>query len=100
MPNEKKLYSQMSREELLEEIRWIQSEKENAEFPSQRAVAERKLYTAQAYLLNPADFPPGLYKVEGIQLPFEVAYVNGIMAWGKLDNDPEASFPISMLTRF
>ncbi|MEK8129825.1 DUF1811 family protein [Paenibacillus filicis] len=96
----KKLYSQMTKGELQEEIRQARSELEKAEFASQRAVAERKLLTAQAYLLDPADYGPGLYKVDGVQLPFEVKYLNGIMAWGRLGDDPEASFPISMLTRF
>ncbi|SDC77851.1 Protein of unknown function [Paenibacillus sp. UNCCL117] len=96
----KKLYSQMTEAELQEEMRLARAELERAEFPSQRAVAERKLVTAGAYLLNPADYGPGLYKVDGVQIPFEVAYINGIMAWGKLGDGTEASFPISMLTRF
>ncbi|WP_159887676.1 DUF1811 family protein [Paenibacillus puerhi] len=96
----KKLYSQMTEAELQEEIRLARKELEKAVFASQRAVAERKLFTAQAYLLNPADFGPGLYKVDGVQIPFEVAYIHGIMAWGKLGDETEASYPISMLTRF
>jgi hypothetical protein len=96
----KKLYSQMSRPELQEEIAQARAEMDEAEFASQRAVAERKLFTAQAYLLDPADYAPGLYKVDGVQIPFEVEYLNGIMAWGKLGDGSEASFPISMLTRF
>ncbi|GCL71201.1 DUF1811 domain-containing protein [Paenibacillus naphthalenovorans] len=96
----KKLYSQMTPEELQTEMKLLQEEIQRAEFPSQRSVLERKYYAAKAYTLNPADFPPGLYKVDGEQLPFEVHYVNGIMAWGTLGQEPDASFPISMLTRF
>lgn len=95
----KKLYSQMSKEELEAEMKQIRGEMDKAEFLSQRAVLERKYLTAKAYTLNKEDFPPGLYKVDGQQLPFEVEYINGIMAWGRMGDDPEASFPISMLSR-
>ncbi|MBP1156177.1 MULTISPECIES: DUF1811 family protein [unclassified Paenibacillus] len=95
----KKLFSQMTPEELQTEMKLLQSEMQRVEFPSQRSVLERKYFAAMAYTLNPADYPPGLYKVDGVQLPFEVHYVNGIMAWGKLGQEPDASFPISMLAR-
>ncbi|MFC6227210.1 DUF1811 family protein [Paenibacillus allorhizosphaerae] len=95
----KRLYSQMSRTELEEEMKQLREEMGRAEFPSQKAILERKYYTAMAYTLNPDDFPPGLYKVEHVQLPFEVRYLNGIMAWGTVGNDTEASYLISMLTR-
>ncbi|CAG7604822.1 putative protein YfhH [Paenibacillus solanacearum] len=94
----KRLYSQMSPSELEEEMKQLREEMGRAEFPSQKAVLERKYYTAMAYTLNPDDFPPGLYKIEHVQLPFEVRYLNGIMAWGTIGDDPEASYPISMLT--
>jgi hypothetical protein len=95
----KKLYSQMSRAEL--EIEMVQSLEAaaQAEFPSQIELYQRKYFMAKAYTLDPADFPPGLYHVERVQNEqFELTYVNGIMGWGKLGSDPEASFPISMLT--
>lgn len=95
----KKLYSQMTAEELEQEMRSIREAMEQAEFPSQRAVLERKWYTAKAYTMDRSRFAPGLYKVEGQQQLFEVAYLNGIMAWGRMGDEPEASFPISMLTR-
>ncbi|WP_426447413.1 YfhH family protein [Paenibacillus sp. S-38] len=96
----KKLYSQMSREELEHEMKTLREDIERAEFPSQKAVLESKYETAKSYTLDPADFPPGLYKVHNVQLPFHVVYLNGIMAWGTLDGREEASFPLSMLTRF
>ncbi|MBU7319241.1 MULTISPECIES: DUF1811 family protein [Paenibacillus] len=95
----KKLYSQMTMAELEQEMKSLREELDRAEFPSQRSVIERKYYTAQAYTLDPSDFPPGVYKVEHVQLPFILSYVNGIMAWGTLGEEPDASFPISMLTR-
>ncbi|WP_281887959.1 DUF1811 family protein [Paenibacillus sp. YYML68] len=95
----KKLFSQMNKEELQHEINSITSEIEASEFESQQAVARQRLAIAQSYMLDPNDFPPGLYKVDHVQLPFEVKYINGIMAWGTLGDDPEASFPLSKLTR-
>ncbi|MDQ1913072.1 DUF1811 family protein [Paenibacillus sp. GD4] len=95
----KKLYSQMSREELEAELRELSDAMEKAEFPSQKNVLQSKYVTAKAYTLDPADFTPGVYKVDGVQTLFELKYINGIYAWGSMDNEPEASFPISMLVR-
>lgn len=94
----KKWYSQMTKPELEEEMKQLRQAMEEAEFPSQRAVLEQKYWTAKAYLVKDGHYPPGVYHVEGRQLPFELVYVNGIMAWGKLGDDAEASFPLSMLT--
>ncbi|WP_282941634.1 DUF1811 family protein [Paenibacillus sp. RC67] len=95
----KKLYSQMSPEELEAEMSEILEAMKNVEFPSQKDLLERKYYTAKAYTLNPGEFVPGLYTVDGYEEPFELEYINGMMGWGKMGKDPEASFPISMLTR-
>ncbi|MBE1446986.1 DUF1811 family protein [Paenibacillus sp. OAS669] len=95
----KKLYSQMSPGELDAELADILEALAKAEFPSQKELIERKYYTAKSYLLDPSDFQPGTYRVEGFEEPFELEYINGMMGWGKMGNDPEASFPISMLTR-
>jgi hypothetical protein len=94
----RKLYSQMTLQELEAEMKLIRAEMDRVEFPSQRSVLERKYFMALAYTIDPADFPPGLYKVEHIQQPFELRYINGIMAWGTVGEE-EASYPISMLTR-
>jgi hypothetical protein len=94
----KKLYSQMSFEELDAEILEILEAMPKAEFPSQKEQLERKYYTAKAYMLNPTDFPPGIYEVEGnAGERFQLDYINGIMGWGVMDNKEEASFPLSML---
>ncbi|WP_028549363.1 DUF1811 family protein [Paenibacillus sp. UNC451MF] len=95
----KKLYSQMSLEELDAEMADILEAMTKVEFPSQKELLERKYYTAKAYTMNPGDFQPGLYMVEGHEEQFELEYINGMMGWGKMGKDPEASFPISMLTR-
>ncbi|MFE5319768.1 DUF1811 family protein [Paenibacillus sp. NPDC056579] len=95
----KKLYSQMSAEELETEMAEIEAAMKQVEFPSQMELLQRKLYTAKAYTLDAADFPIGTYKVEGFDEPFEMKYINGIMGWGIMGKDPEASFPLSMLTR-
>ncbi|NHN28536.1 DUF1811 family protein [Paenibacillus agricola] len=100
----KKLYSQMSIAELDAEIVEILEAIPRAEFPSQKEQLERKYYTAKAYMLDSADFPPGLYAVEGSSGErFLLEYINGIMGWGVLDNQDdksnreEASYPLSML---
>jgi hypothetical protein len=96
----KKLYSQMSQEELEAEMLQNLKAAAEAEFQSQKEMLQRKYFTAQAYTLKPADFPPGLYHVEGYPKEhFELKYLNGIMGWGTFGKDPEASFLISMLTR-
>jgi hypothetical protein len=95
----KKLYSQMTKEELAAEMAELREAMEKAEFESQKHVLESKYMTAMAYTLDPADYPPGVYKIEGQQLLFELKYLNGIYAWGRMGDDLEASFPISMLNR-
>lgn len=92
-----KRYSEMSREELLAEMDKLAAEKSRAEFPSQAELLERKYWMAKAYTLSPNSFPPGIYEVEGNE--FMLEYINGIMAWGKMGLNNEASFPISMLKK-
>ncbi|PZE22590.1 DUF1811 family protein [Paenibacillus xerothermodurans] len=95
----KKLYSQMSRDELESEMLENLEAAARAEFQSQKELFERKYYTAKAYTLNPADFPPGIYAVEGQPgTLFQLKYLNGIMGWGTVGAEAEASFLISMLT--
>jgi hypothetical protein len=93
-----KRFSQMSPEEIRAEVDKLQEEKKHAEFPSQLAIIESKIYTALSYTLPKEQFPPGTYRVVGYESPMQVKYLNGVMAWG-LMADEEASFPISMLQR-
>lgn len=92
-----KRYSEMNEEELQAQIKQLKKERRRAEFPSQAEMLERKIMMAKAYLLSPESFPPGIYQVEGLTEDFELRYVNGIMAWGKMGDEDEASFLLSML---
>jgi hypothetical protein len=94
-----KRYGEMSRDELLSEVDKLEAEKRRAEFPSQAEMLERKIWMAKAYTLAAESFSPGIYAVEGYSEPFELNYVNGIMAWGRMGSEDESSFPISMLRR-
>ncbi|PYI54490.1 DUF1811 family protein [Paenibacillus flagellatus] len=94
-----KRYGEMTREELLAEVDKLKREKKGASFPSQAEMLERKIKMAESYLLSPDSFPPGTYEVEGSAERFELRYVNGVMAWGTMGREDEASFPLSMLKR-
>ncbi|TMV42749.1 DUF1811 family protein [Paenibacillus mesophilus] len=94
-----KRYGEMNREELLAEVDMLEAEKRKAEFPSQTEMLERKIWMAKAYMMASESFPQGMYEVEGYSEPFELLYVNGIMAWGRMGGKNESSFPISMLKR-
>jgi hypothetical protein len=92
-----KRYGEMSREEITAELERLEQERRNALFPSQAEVLDRKVWTAKSYLLDPSRFPPGMYRVNGYRELFELHYVNGIMAWGRMGEDRDASFLLSTL---
>ncbi|GAA3407251.1 DUF1811 family protein [Paenibacillus hodogayensis] len=92
-----KRYGEMTREELQAELDRLEAEKGEAEFPSQTEIRTQKRWMIKAYLLSAASFVPGTYRVFGFSEPFELTYVNGVMAWGRMGSEEEASFPISML---
>jgi hypothetical protein len=94
-----KRYSEMSQEELTRELYRLQVEMKKAEWPTQLEMLKRKFYMAKAYTLNPADYPPGTYEVEEEKEPFRLDRLEGIMAWGRLGEEAERAFPISMLKR-
>jgi hypothetical protein len=97
-----KRFSEMNLLELYQAMDRFLKEKDEAlrqEWPSHADVLERKYYMAKAYTLSADDFPPGTYEVVGHELPFEVEYMNGIMAWGSMGTEKEISFPISMLKK-
>jgi hypothetical protein len=93
-----KRFSEMTSEELHEEIAKLQEQHKHAEFPSQLAIIESKIFTAQSYMLSKEAFAPGLYHVVGYEQPMTLEYLNGVMAWGTIQGE-EVSFPIAMLQR-
>lgn len=93
-----KRYGEMSQEELHIEIANLLKQKKESEFPSELAIIERKILTAQSYTLSKEAFPPGMYKVVGYEHPMKLEYLNGVMGWGTMDHE-EVSFPIAMLTK-
>ncbi|MNI42808.1 hypothetical protein D3C73_971130 [compost metagenome] len=93
-----KRYSEMTSEELHKEIASLIHQKQHAELPSQLAILDSKIYTAQSYGLSKENFPPGPYQVIGYASIMQVTYLNGMMAWGTMDGE-EASFPLAMLKR-
>ncbi len=93
-------FSEMSALELEAEMSRLWEEKQAAEakgWESQAHMLARKYYMAMSYTLTPNSFRPGLYKVIGESATFQLSYLNGVMAWGQLNNE-EISLPISMLS--
>jgi hypothetical protein len=100
-----KRYSQMTNEELNQEI--IVMKKEARKIGAKQMYNEyevlcRKVTMAQSYLLNPDDFP--LNKTyEIIDTPntrFFLTYMNGIFGWGHIEGkDEEIGIPIALLKR-
>ncbi|TBL78226.1 DUF1811 family protein [Paenibacillus thalictri] len=93
----KKRFSEMTRDELETELKLLMEQMKHAQFPSEREILQSKYNTAKAYTLDAAGFLPGVYRVQGFDEPFHLKYVNGIMAWGEMGADREASFPLSLL---
>jgi hypothetical protein len=97
-----KRFSEMTLMELYIAMDRFLKEKEEAlrqNWQSQADMLERKYYMAKAYTLSPDNFPPGRYRVVGHDLPFNVEYLNGLMAWGSMGEEKEISFLISMLKK-
>lgn len=98
-----KRYSEMTKEEIQQEINRLTEEARKAEqlgIVNEFAVLERKIVMAKAYLMNPSDFKPGeVYEIEGDPgHTFEISYMNGTFAWGYRNNSKEIeAFPVSML---
>ncbi|GGE45484.1 hypothetical protein GCM10011391_25380 [Pullulanibacillus camelliae] len=64
------------------------------------AVHERKMAMAEAYRMNPDAFHPGeVYYIKyDDKIPFTIAYLNGVFAWGYRGETEELSaYPISLL---
>ena len=101
---QEKRYSQMTVQELRQEIAKLQEKARKAEqlgMVNEFAVLERKAVMAKAYLLNPDSFTPGqIYEIDGAPGSFfKIDYINGVFAWGyRLNGDgKDEALPISML---
>ncbi len=102
--HQEKRYSEMTEQELRQEISKLQEQARKAEqmgMVNQFAVLERKVQMARAYLMNPDSFKPGeIYEIEGAPGEyFKIDYMNGVFAWGyRLNGDgKEEALPISLL---
>lgn len=95
-------FSRMSAEELTDEIERLQQAEARARSLSQMneiAVIQRQIQFARSYLRNPAEIVPGhWYRVEREQVPFQVDYLNGVMAWGTYEaSSMQEAVPIGIL---
>ncbi|HWO74669.1 MAG TPA: YfhH family protein [Bacillus sp. (in: firmicutes)] len=102
--NQEKRYSQMSKQELEQEIRQLREQARKAEqmgMVNEYAVLERKAVMAEAYLRNPEDYKKGeIYEIHGDPGQyFKIDYINGRFAWGyRLGGTvQQEALPISLL---
>ncbi len=93
-----KPFREMNKQELLSMIDLLEQEREHTQYPSQLEIIESKIITAQSYLVDPSTYLPGKYHITGQQKLMQLAYVNGIMAWGSVEG-VEVCFPLSLLSR-
>ncbi|MGY4690548.1 YfhH family protein [Salibacterium sp. K-3] len=98
----KKKYSQMTEQELWDELRELNEKSKKAEQlgnASEFAVHEQRRIMAEAYLLNPDDFMSGQrYSLKQEAGTFFVKYYNGVFAWGFRErSDKLEAVPISLL---
>ncbi|GCD84053.1 YfhH family protein [Parageobacillus thermoglucosidasius] len=103
---EQKRYSEMTEQELHQEIAALTEKARKAEqmgMVNEYAVYERKIAMAKAYLLDPNDFQPGeIYEIVGDPGEyFKVRYLKGVFAWGYRlkGNGEEEALPISLLKK-
>ncbi|MEI5908551.1 YfhH family protein [Bacillus spongiae] len=101
---QEKRYSQMSENELRQEIASLKEKARKAEqlgMINEFAVLERKANMAESYLIDPADFKKGeIYEIKGSPGEyFKIDYLNGVFAWGfRLSgSNVEEALPISLL---
>lgn len=96
-------YSRMKPAELQKEIAELKIKAQKAEqmgMINEYAVHERKMIMAQAYLIDPSDFIPGMvYEIkDGENETFLIDYMNGVFAWGfRNSNQTKEAVPISVL---
>ncbi|GGE78395.1 YfhH family protein [Priestia taiwanensis] len=100
-----KRFSQMTREELQQEIMKMKQEARKIgakQMYNEYEVLCRKITMAQSYLLDPNNFPIN-ETYELIDVPnarFVLQYMNGIFGWGHLEGkEEEIGIPIALLKR-
>jgi len=98
-----KRFSEMTDSELraiIAELKISAQRSEQTGMINEVAVHERKRVMAEAYLMNPDDFNSGdVYYIKyDEKIPFTIAYLNGVFAWGYRGEAEELSaYPISLL---
>lgn len=86
-----KRFSEMSREELLQESERLLKENERLYKEgrmSEANIAKQKYYFCLSYLKDPKEIESGkVYQIQGEKDTFLVEYLNGVMAWGYRNGD-------------
>ncbi|WP_274361613.1 DUF1811 family protein [Paenibacillus thermotolerans] len=90
-------YSELSQEQLREEIERLEKELAKAESAWQENVIRQKAYMAKSYLMKGLQLPQGTYRVGHEPRTFQLERMNGIMAWGRWDDGEEGAVPIAAL---
>ncbi|WP_088072334.1 YfhH family protein [Gottfriedia luciferensis] len=100
-----KRYSDLTKDELVQEISELNHQARKAEqmdMINELEVILRKKIMAQSYLLDASQFIPG-EQYELIEEPgvlFLISYMNGIFAWGnKSSSEEEIGIPIALLKK-
>ncbi|WP_078597559.1 YfhH family protein [Evansella clarkii] len=98
-----KKYSEMTEEELRNEIADLKVKAQKAEqmgMVNEYAVHERKMAMAKAYMMDPSEFIAGeTYEIiDGEGDKFTISYKKGVFAWGSRNGSgKEEALPISLL---
>lgn len=98
-------YSQMTKDELLQEIERLEDEQKASlreGWESQADMLKQKRNLARSYLVDPTTIILNqFYHVEEHDRLFRVVYLNGVMAWGHWeDSTEEVALPIAILQPF
>lgn len=94
-------FSEMSTGEIKQAIKELEQDIEKAKaehWQSKVDMLTRKIEMAHSYMLTPDDFKPGLYHVKNETQLFTLEYINGVMAWGHMEDGNEISLPLAVLT--
>ncbi|MBB5174634.1 YfhH family protein [Texcoconibacillus texcoconensis] len=97
-----KRYSDMTVEELQQEISTLTEKAQKAEqmgIVNEYAVHMRKIAVAKSYMLDPNQFKSGeTYTLAEENDTFTISYMNGVFAWGYRNDDSSLeAVPISVL---